>query len=122
VFFHFDLKGHLMLARHVLCVGSLCDRLAPLAWLIMSEIFPTIRRRPMALPSFPLDGSICSGPKHFILSQVCRSGPHFLRTLYLLCVCFCCHSAGSWFRNKGQVLEDRRSWAKAPEAYCPEGL
>jgi MFS family permease len=55
LFFHLDLSGPGLLLVMFLCVGSYTFSLAPITWLIMSEIFPTrVRGRAMAIASFAL--------------------------------------------------------------------
>ena len=129
VFFHFDLKGIWILLVMFLCVGSYVVSLAPLAWLIMSEIFPTrIRGRAMALASFSLWIAAFIGAQTFppLLSFVeGRFGtPAGLFWIYAV-VCVFAVIFG-WVmvpETKGKSLEEiGRSWAKAPEAYCPEEL
>ena len=51
-FFFFNLKGFYIVAAMYLCMATYIISLAPLGWLIMSEIFPTrIRARGMAFGS-----------------------------------------------------------------------
>ena len=55
LFFQLDLRGPGLLFVMLLCVGSYTLSLAPLTWLMMSEIFPTrVRGRAMAIASFAL--------------------------------------------------------------------
>lgn len=73
VFFHYDVKGFSIVLVMFLCVGSYVISLAPLAWLIMSEIFPTrIRGRAMAIASFALWMAAFIGAQSFppLLSYV----------------------------------------------------
>lgn len=53
--FHYNWGGSFVLAAMFLCVGAYVLSLAPLAWLIMAEIFPNrIRSKAMAVASFAL--------------------------------------------------------------------
>lgn len=55
IFFHFDLAGLYLLLTMFLVVGGYVISLAPLAWLIMSEIFPThLRAKAMQLAALGL--------------------------------------------------------------------
>ena len=55
IFFYFDLAGLYLLLTMFLVVGGYVISLAPLAWLIMSEIFPThLRAKAMQLAAFGL--------------------------------------------------------------------
>ena len=51
--FYFDLRGVYVVIAFYFCLGTFVTSLAPLAWLIMSEVFPTrIRARGMSIGSF----------------------------------------------------------------------
>lgn len=53
--FHFGWSGYPVVVVMFLCVGAYVSSLAPLAWLIMAEIFPTrIRGRAMAIAGVAL--------------------------------------------------------------------
>ncbi len=55
IFFHLDLAGLYLLLTMFLVVGGYVISLAPLAWLIMSEIFPThLRAKAMQLAALGL--------------------------------------------------------------------
>jgi sugar porter (SP) family MFS transporter len=53
--FHFQWTGYAVVVMMFLCVGAYVSSLAPLAWLIMSEIFPTrVRGRAMSIAGIAL--------------------------------------------------------------------
>jgi sugar porter (SP) family MFS transporter len=55
VCFHFHWKGYAVVLMMFLCVSAFLSSLAPLAWLIMSEIFPTrLRGRAMSIAGISL--------------------------------------------------------------------
>jgi sugar porter (SP) family MFS transporter len=66
LFFHFRWSGYPVVAVMFLCVGAYVSSLAPLAWLIMSEIFPTrIRGRAMSIAGVALWLSFFIGSQVF---------------------------------------------------------
>ena len=53
--FHYQWTGYAVVVMMFLCVGAYVSSLAPLAWLIMSEIFPTrVRGRAMSIAGVAL--------------------------------------------------------------------
>jgi len=53
--FHYHWTGYAVVVMMFLCVGAFVGSLAPLAWLIMSEIFPTrVRGRAMSIAGISL--------------------------------------------------------------------
>ncbi|HLN27856.1 MAG TPA: sugar porter family MFS transporter [Gemmataceae bacterium] len=63
--FHYQVTGYAVVVMMFLCVGAYVSSLAPLAWLIMSEIFPTrVRGRAMSI------AGICLWIAFFVGSQV----------------------------------------------------
>ena len=64
--FHFRWSGYPVVAVMFLCVGAYVSSLAPLAWLIMSEIFPTrIRGKAMSIAGVALWLSFFIGSQIF---------------------------------------------------------
>jgi sugar porter (SP) family MFS transporter len=64
--FYLGLTGYFVVAVMFLCVGAYVSSLAPLAWLIMSEIFPTrVRGRAMSVAGAALWLSFCIGSQIF---------------------------------------------------------
>lgn len=64
--FHFGWSGYPVVVVMFLCVGAYVSSLAPLAWLIMSEIFPTrIRGRAMSIAGVALWLSFFIGSQVF---------------------------------------------------------
>jgi len=64
--FHFKWSGYPVVAVMFLCVGAYVSSLAPLAWLIMSEIFPTrIRGKAMSIAGVALWLAFFTGSQIF---------------------------------------------------------
>jgi sugar porter (SP) family MFS transporter len=64
--FHFGWSGYVVVAVMFLCVGAYVSSWAPLAWLIMSEIFPTrVRSRAMSIAGAALWLSFFIGSQVF---------------------------------------------------------
>ncbi|MSU35975.1 MAG: MFS transporter [Pedosphaera sp.] len=118
--FHFGWSGYPVVLVMFLCVGAYVSSLAPLAWLIMSEIFPTrIRGRAMSIAGVALWISF------FLGSQIFPPLVSFFETKYgspagvfWLFAAVCVFAF--WFswrlvpETKGRTLEAiAASWTKA---------
>jgi sugar porter (SP) family MFS transporter len=120
--FHFGWSGYAVVAVMFLCVGAYVSSLAPLAWLIMSEIFPTrIRGRAMSIAGVALWCSLFTGSQ-FFPSLTAFFNDHYGSPagVFWLFAGVCVFAFGfSWFmvpETKGRTLEAiAASWKRQPE-------
>jgi len=117
--FYFGVTGWPVLAVVLLCVGAYASGLAPVSWLIMSEIFPTrLRGRAMAVASFAVWFSF------FISGQAFPPAVAYLEkrfgnisVAFWVCACVSCLAfIFAWKmvpETKGRSLEEiAASWIK----------
>jgi len=116
--FYFGMTGWYVLLVMLICVGSYAVSLGPLAWLIMSEIFPTrLRGRAVAV------GSVCVWLSLFVANQVFAPLVSYLKAAngtaagafwFFAVVCAAAYLFG-WRvvpETKGKSLEEvARSWS-----------
>jgi sugar porter (SP) family MFS transporter len=123
LFFHLKLTGNYILLTMFVCVGAYIMSLAPLAWLIMSEIFPNhLRGRAMAI------GSTCVWTASFLtaryfplLMQKCEDvvGTPAVAFWVFAGVCVAAFLFSAVFvpETKGRTLEEiGASWTKIPHS------
>ncbi len=115
--FQFRWSGYPVVAVMFLCVGAYVSSLAPLAWLIMSEIFPTrIRGRAMSIAGVALWLSFFIGAKYFppltsFFEQHCGSPAGVFWLFAAVCVFAFVFSWRLVPETKGRTLEDiAASW------------
>jgi sugar porter (SP) family MFS transporter len=118
-FFAHHMQGEIVVAVMMLCIGFYIISLAPLAWLIMSEIFPTrLRGKAMAVASIFLWGSTFVGTQILpVLSDFMQQ--HFNSTagvfwtfagVCAIALVFCFYMVPE---TKGRSLEEiGESWTK----------
>ena len=109
--FYFGWSGYAVVVVMFLCVGSYVASLAPLAWLIMSEIFPTrIRGRAMSIAGVALWLSFFAGSQFFpSLSNFFNAHYGSPAGVFWLFAVVCIFGFGFCWRmvpeTKGQTLE-----------------
>ena len=118
-FFYFEVKGVYFLLVFFFCVASYEMSLAPLAWLIMSEIFPTrIRGKAMAIATFFLWTACYAAAQAFPpLSAYLEKRFGSPAGIFWMYTCVCIFAViFSWWmvpETKGKTLEEiGRSWTK----------
>ncbi|MBI2843666.1 MAG: sugar porter family MFS transporter [Armatimonadetes bacterium] len=117
--FHLNLSGTYLLLVMFLCVGAYVVSLAPLAWLIMSEIFPTrIRGKAMAVASLSLWISAFVSVQAFpslveYLEKVAGSPAGAFWAYAVVCICAFIFGWRMVPETKGRTLEEiASSWTK----------
>ncbi len=118
-FFAHHMTGEFVVAVMMLCIGFYIISLAPLAWLIMSEIFPTrLRGKAMAVASIFLWGATFVGTQILpMLSDFTQKRFHSIAgvfwTFAVVCVVALIFSFYMVPETKGRSLEEiGESWTK----------